>query len=357
MELEECKYERLLYTDASVDTLSDPPGKAAVGYIWFEMTQAKGTKRCEEISRGSAYIGASHSSYSAEAIAIRLGLEGEPAAKEAPRGTVGLFTDSLSNLSTVHGGLATTAEQEELLRTLDESRRDITVYHVKAHHTITRNNQVDELCSIAATPTNRVNREDLGGSKTKATIKSWTKDYLARRRMSAAAKPELNSATCAWIGEHVTVRANAMHLRPAFYNELPRRHGVLLAKARTYRWTNCNWFLHKIEAITCEHCSLKNTWTDTCITCESCTLCGVKDDTGHLLDRCSLHEQARTRLLQGKGYARNVSDLLTSDNPQTIKDLAGFLATVDDTRIALQAAVTAERAAERARSESRANAC
>ena len=160
--------------------------------------------------------------------------------------------------------------------------------------------------------------------------------------MNAAAKYQKGSETIAWIRAHVKSNNTAMHPRPAHYNLLPRRQGVLLAKARTYRWTSCNWFLHKISAITCDQCRHANTWTNTCLVCEKCTLCGVKDDTGHVLDSCDLHEKVRTRLLRANGYARNVSDLLVNESAQTTRELVEFLVAVDDTRIALRAVGNAQ---------------
>ena len=363
VEREEAKYSRVLYTDASVNIQGDPPGKAAVGYIWFEVEvvdpnpntpsqshltpttpidQPTNRVSCREISRGSAHIGYNHSSYSAEAVAIQMGLRSEPPTKTTPGYPVGIFTDSLSNISTIHAGLASSEEQARLLEALEEYPGTITIHHVKAHGAIIRNNLVDELCNVSATPSQKTCREYLCSKKTGAAIKEWTRNYLSQRRLKTAAKYQKDSLTNAWIRENVRANPTTMLPRPTHYNHLPRRQGVLLAKARTYRWTSCNWFLHKISAITCDLCRKGNSWTNTCSACESCTLCGVSDDTRHVLDNCNLHEQARTKLLRANAYARNVSDLLANTNIQTTHKLVQFLIEADDTRIALREAKLAQ---------------
>ena len=200
-ELEENKYKYILYTDASVNILSNPPGSAAIGYIWYENSSkyrdksleinqddpmapnalaAPDKHQCQELARGSASIGNGHSSYSAESIAIIIGLKNEPRelstdnvgriATKAPciaiaedanaicqapstqsgledtngQGTnlasnqrIGIFTDSLSNITTINGGAAETPEQVQLLKSIANYSRPITLYHVRAH----RNNQ------------------------------------------------------------------------------------------------------------------------------------------------------------------------------------------------------------------------
>ena len=57
----ENKFRRILYTDASVNQASNPPGKAAIGYIWYDKDLDSSWK---EVTRGSATIGDGHSSYS-----------------------------------------------------------------------------------------------------------------------------------------------------------------------------------------------------------------------------------------------------------------------------------------------------
>ena len=63
----ENKFHRILYTDAYVNQASNPPGKSAIGYIWYYKDLESLWK---QVTRGSAIIGDGHSSYSAEAIAI-----------------------------------------------------------------------------------------------------------------------------------------------------------------------------------------------------------------------------------------------------------------------------------------------
>ena len=151
-------------------------------------------------------------------------------------------------------GLATTQEQEMLLESIMRYPKEITFHHVKAHHKNTRNIQVDALCNIAVNDPSRQDRSDLKGAKTVAKIKVWVKRHLTKQRLAAPLKPALleKSATRKWIAKHVSKSGTSMHPRPAHYNHLPRREGILLAKARTYRWTNCMWFLKMISKITCD---------------------------------------------------------------------------------------------------------
>ena len=360
-EHEEAKHKRILYTDASVDISSNPPGLAATGYIWFERinclppcteddiatsnatSNAATNVEWTEIARGSAFIGYDHSSYSAEAIAIRIGLNSEPAetiGTNAEVKSVGVFTDSLSNLCTIRGGLATTQEQETLLESIMKYPKEITFHHVKAHHKITRNNQVDALCNVARNDPSRQDRSDLRGAKTVAKIKDWVKRHLSKQRLAAPLKPALleESSTGKWIAKYVSKSGTTMHPRPKHYNLLPRREGILLAKARTYRWTNCMWLLRKIEKISCDSCRGAKSWKSVCTVCESCTFCGVKDDTEHVLNSCNLHEQSRTALLEKRGYVSKVTDLLTSDDAAETKELTLFLVEADNTRKAMCAA-------------------
>jgi ribonuclease HI len=361
--VEEAKYKRILYTDASVDISSNPSGKAATGYIWWERlsyipqstkdvtdasnttSKAAATEEWTEIARGSACIGHNHSSYSAEAIAIKIGLNSEPEESistntEVKHAGIGVFTDSLSNLRTIQGGLATTREQEKLLESIVRYPREITFHHVKAHHKNIRNKQVDALCNVAVNDPYRQDRSDLGGAKTAAKIKDWVKKHLSKQRSEAPLKPALleESTTGKWIAKHVSKTGTTMHPRPTYYNLLPRREGILLAKARTYHWTNCMWFLSKIKVITCDSCRGNNSWRSVCTTCENCTFCGVKDDTEHALNSCNLHEQARTALLKNRGYVSKVTDLLMSEDAGETKELTLFLVKADDTRKGMCAA-------------------
>ena len=142
--------------------MSNPQGKAAIGYIWYERKQMV----WEETSRGSATIGSGHSSYSAEAIAIIEGLKNDPKLTEPePEEVVGIFTDSLSNLSTIKKGVAETPEQEALLRTITSYPNKTAFHHVRSHQDNKKNNDVDELCNIKSKQPGRRNADQHGGKK------------------------------------------------------------------------------------------------------------------------------------------------------------------------------------------------
>ena len=356
-EEEENKYKRILYTDASVAKNSDPQGQAATGYIWYQRSEEG---RWEEIAKSSANIGHGHSSYSAEAIAIRLGLENEPPKSEsspdansgdtlevdesaadvttstAPRPEIGIFTDSLSNLCTIRKGIAQTPEQEKLLRTIVNSPNIITFHHVRAHQDNIKNNNVDKLCNIYSATPDRRDAKHLGGLKTASKIKQWTQDWFTERRVAAPLQCNLarsrNSETQRWIERHMTDTSGRMILRPKMHNHLPRRKGILLVKARTFRWTNCNWFLKKIQSRNCKDCANK----EHCRKCMECTRCKVKDDTDHVLNSCELHEGPRSLMLQRLGHHDRVSTLLTSSNVIVVRELAEFLVGAEDLRLQIQ---------------------
>ena len=91
-EAEENNYKYILFTDASVNNPSAPSGLAATGYVWHERINESHNKHTttncnnpntpsankehqwKKLTQGSANIGSGHSSYSAESIAIRLGI-------------------------------------------------------------------------------------------------------------------------------------------------------------------------------------------------------------------------------------------------------------------------------------------
>lgn len=346
-EEEENKFQRILYTDASVAKDSNPPGEASTGYIWYQ----KSDDRWEELAKGSANIGHGHSSYSAEAIAIRLALENEPPRNESDSNStnredtavaadvspeIGIFTDSLSNLDTIKKGVANTPEQEKLLRMVADSPNTITFYHVRGHQDIIKNNEVDRLCNVNEANPDRKDEKHLEGMRTASKIKQWTKDWFSNKRMEAPLQCRIarsrNSETQKWMEKYSTDINGRILQRPKIHNHLPRRKGILLAKARTFRWTNCNWFLKKIQSRTCKDCVNK----DHCDKCMECPTCKVKDDTYHVLNSCELHEGHRTLMLQRLGHHDKVSTLLTSNKTKIVEELADFLVGAEDLRIKIQ---------------------
>ena len=128
--------------------------------------------------------------------------------------------------------------------------------------------------------------------------------------------------------KHVSLN-NKMHCRPTFYNYLPRREGILLAKVRTNQWTFCNWYLKKIGQRKCRDC-VNNPM---CISCEACEICGKRDDTGHVLNDCGMHDRSRYLMLKKIGYnTGKVTDLITSNEEVIIKELGRYLVAAEDTR-------------------------
>ena len=172
----------------------------------------------------------------------------------------------------------------------------------------------------------------LSGNKTLAKMKEWTKKWFSDNRHRAPlleSKP--GSKTQSWIRKHVSLN-HMMHLRPTFYNYLPRQEGILLSKARTNRWTSCNWYLNKIGKRLCENCINKPSDLE-CPTCVACNTCKVKDDLGHVLNNCKRHEESRSIMLLKTGNMTiNITDLLISDSQTNIRKLGQLLVAIDESR-------------------------
>ena len=92
--------------------------------------------------------------------------------------------------------------------------------------------------------------------------------------------------------------------------------GVLLAKARTNRWTESQWYLNFIK--------------DPNTPSPLCRECNVNDTTEHIIDECMMHDAQRSILLSKLRHTGKVSDLLTEE--ETVKELADFLEQIEDTR-------------------------
>ena len=111
--LEEENFGTLLYTDASVTLDSNPPGQAATGSIWYTKKQNDNSlSKWEILKKETTDIGHGHSSFSAEGLAIQQALENCP--EEIAKTTIGLFTDSHSNIRMLQNRIATTEEQKAL---------------------------------------------------------------------------------------------------------------------------------------------------------------------------------------------------------------------------------------------------
>ena len=344
-DVEEQDYLRILYTDASVIRTSDPPGKAAVAFIWYRKSQ---DGSWEEETRESASIGNGHSSYSAEAIAIQLGLENDPQLEPSDSGeqdcapVVGVFTDSLSNIATIRKGVAETSEQEKLLRAVVQYPGRLRFYHVRSHQDNKKNIAVDKLCDANLNPPGRTDANHLQGKRTKSKIKQWMKNWTSKKRLLNVERNKYalrkGSATQKWMKKCTVDSGQGMIPRPKVYNQLPRRKGVLLAKARTNRWTECHWYLNFIKD--------PNTPSPLCRECK------VSDTTEHIIDECKLHEAPRSVLLLRLRYNGNVSDLLTHQDKATVNELADFLVKIEDDRKShrkeVQEKAQAEAAAKRA---------
>ena len=152
------------------------------------------------------------------------------------------------------------------------------------------------------------------GKKTASKIREWTKKWASNERQRKVKKDRCarkrKSATQKWM--------KGLAPRPKFYNRLPRRNGVLLAKARTNRWTQCYWYLNFIKAPKAKS--------------PLCKTCGVSDTTEHVIDQCQQHEAERELMLQRLHFSGKVSDLLSCQDKQVVNEVASLLVSIEDTR-------------------------
>ena len=301
----EDNYDLILYTDASVSLESDPPGKAAIGYIWFKRTT---DDQWEDLAQESVLIGNFHSSYSAEGIALAEALSHAPTEQTATR-KLAIFTDSKSNLLTIDKGSTTSPEQIKLFKALETLEFQIDMYHVQSHVGITRNEQVDKLCSLTRTDTNRATRIQ-DGYRTKKQIKErmkeWTRD-IRKDRLVKAPKRGNNTGESK---DHALSIYKELKCPPKWHKDLPRQVGVLLSKARSNNWTKCYDFQFKIG----EEANAR------------CRKCNDPDTVTHVLDKCEIFEDKRQILLcKLKHKYHSITEMLCSENRQELELLGAFL--------------------------------
>ena len=313
--VEEEKYTLLLYTDASVDLSTNPPGQAVIAHIWYE----KPDNLWQVAKMTSAHIGSLHSSYSAEAVAITEGLKHKPDTQSTDR--IGIFTDSLSNVSTIRKGVAENKFEQELFTTLATQDVPVTLHHVRSHMSNQKNKEADALCNIRRHDPTRQQLFQNAGQKSATTVKQWTKDWLQQRRTDNVFGCKKAAKRNSQSQNHIINFMSRKDEIPKNHKSLPRGKGVLLSKARTNRWTNCSHFLHFIKKRPSQLCSI----------------CGVKDTTEHVLNKCSMHEEGRELMMQKlcRQFERP-TDLLLSKDAKTTKELADFLLEADNARTKLE---------------------
>ena len=313
--LQEDKHTHILFTDASVVSKGNTVGKANIAYAWYEKNEEGDW---DTIKQFNASIGKFHTSYSAEAVAI------EEAIKNAPQNIttkIGLFTDSLSNIETMRKGIARAREQHKLFEAITKYDKEIKVYHTKAHVGITRNEQVDRMCSSNNEGNDR-RRIDAEGMITAHRLKSWTKDWIREQRRIRT----LVNKLVTWKGNQYKQSETQILMReimedkhiPKEHKRLPRKIGVLLSRIRTNRWTKCNWFWNFID-------QTENPY---------CLICDEIDDTKHVLNKCMRHEEPRQTMLNKLTYKyREVTDMLCTTDTKELNLLGEYVTTIDDQRV------------------------
>ena len=320
----------VVYTDASVDQDTDPPGYASIGYMWY----TKKDNEWVQTKQYSARISHTHSSFSAEGVALIEALLGYPDDQVVDK--VAVFTDSKSNLQTIKRGVATQKEQIELFKVLSDmsSETDIDLYHVKAHGNILKNIAVDALCSMREN-TNSISLRKWEGTRTQQKVKNWLKDWIRKEYITQtfadkdALRRESSTRQLLVEAKERNDEENIGDLYPpSFHKHLPRRIGVLLSKCRTNRFTDCNFFLNFI--------SRKN--TDKCYTCppykdKNGNFKRHTDDQRHVLDTCMRHSRERELMKERLGLQfKQPSHLLYTRDEKVAEALGAFLCDVEDAR-------------------------
>ena len=234
--------------------------------------------------------------------------------------TVGIFTDSLSNLEKIRQGTAETSEQKQLFDCLMKYPHDPILHHVSAHRDNKKNIEVDNLCDATINPVGRKKILNLGGTKTPSKIKIWMNEFIHRRRMETVIQCEIGrerrSKTQAFITKHVSSNGWEMDQRPKACNRPPRKEGVLYSKLRGNNWIQCQHFQHRIEK------------ADNAL----CRKCGKIDDIEHVMNECEIHTDQREVLKLRLNHPGKVMELLASNDDTLIKEFAKFLVQVSDKR-------------------------
>ena len=313
-------YNYLLYTDASVeqDSNSSQGGRAAIGFAWYEVSPTEKKKMKE----GSIYIGHNHSSFSAEAIALKEAIGNIP--KEIERtASIGIFTDSLSNILHLNAGVVTATEQKKLVEVLNKVENTVNLHHTKSHVGIIRNEHVDDLCNIKANAVSRKTKEQNGEmtkeqmkeSIKKSAIMERKKELIDKMHKKEATRKSKNLSTANSLRYYFNILGN-QKTPPKEQKDLERRESVLLSKARTNRWTSCRKFQHKINQCL----------TDKCLSCPNRT-----DTTKHQLNKCQDHTEERELLRAKLKYKyTDITDILMTEDKKELALVTEYLKIIDD---------------------------
>ena len=330
----ESQHNTILYTDASVNLESNPPGQASVAYCWYQ----KIGNVWQPIKHDSANIGVQHSSYSAEAAALTIALKHCP-----PQcNKFAVFSDSMSNIKALDKGIATSTEQHKLFSTLDVVTQKVDFYHVKAHTNITRNNEVDAMCDINKNIDKPILQE-WNGQKTTQKVKNWVNNWIRTTNLTKILQDHdaitRNSKTLELLKTTLYVGDSLPRAIPSLHRHLTRKQGVLIAQCRLNRYPMCKWFLQWIKR---HHCILCKAEKDLCVGCSELAKCETcidpkgkrrTDEVVHVLDQCTRHEKERQDLVRKIGYFTDKpTALLYSRQPDQVKALAVFIESVDTNR-------------------------
>ena len=212
--------------------------------------------------------------------------------------------------------MAKAPEQAELFQTLSNLDYTTTIYHTKSHVGIIRNEEVDNLCSLNKPTSERLKLEKTS-QKTSTQVKAQIKCLLTVRRNKRITRNKKLHKDKSQTYHHMKRILKYKIEPPSTHKKLPRKESILLSKARTNRWTQCNWYLHFIKKTNDANCYK----------------CLVKDTTRHVLDNCLLHEEDRqTLLLKLKQKYSRISDILCTQDESELSGLTKFLSKIEEER-------------------------
>ena len=330
----ESNYNITLYTDASVNIDSNPPGKASIAYCWYKKTD----NQWQAINKNSANVGTQHSSFSAEAVALIEALRNRPTQSQ----NIAIFTDSKSNIRALEKGIATSKEQQQLIECLELTTQKVDIFHVKAHTDIRRNSEVDEMANVHD-EANKQNLQEWQGQKTAQKVKNWIHSWIRNENIKAILTDTKaiarNSKTQNLLKDTLFTGRPTQSI-PSLHRNLDRKQGVLITQCRLNRFPMCNWYLTRIRKRRDPRCAkCRDEKCKLCIEHAKCETCfdpnGINrtDNVMHVLDECSRHDEERQALIRKLEYLTlKPSTLLYSRQMKRVKALADFIEAVDNNR-------------------------
>ena len=106
---------KILYADASVKLKSKRADQAAIAYAFYEKNN---NENWSLVKNEAIAIDNGSSSNSAESVAIRVALSSDESVEDADK--IAVFSDSKSNLDTIHGRIAESIDKRQLFDAIQD---------------------------------------------------------------------------------------------------------------------------------------------------------------------------------------------------------------------------------------------